>query len=175
MAAGKLSFSGTIRPADGNAGRAEIIRLAHVIWREHYTPLIGSAQVEYMLAQRYTQAALAAAQAHGYRFLLACEVATGDAIAYAGWVAAAADDNLAWLEQIYVLSTARRTGVAGALLQRVTEDSANATLKLRVNRHNNKAIAAYRRLGFVIETTDVKDIGGGFVMDDYIMRRPAGG
>ena len=31
-----------------------LARLAEVIWRAHYTKIIGSAQVDYMLAGRYT-------------------------------------------------------------------------------------------------------------------------
>jgi ribosomal protein S18 acetylase RimI-like enzyme len=40
---------------------------------------------------------------------------------------------------------------------------------LAVNKHNAQAIAAYRKNGFRVADAVVKDIGGGFVMDDYIM------
>ena len=40
---------------------------------------------------------------------------------------------------------------------------------LAVNKRNAAAIAAYRKHGFEIVEAVVKDIGGGFVMDDYIM------
>jgi ribosomal protein S18 acetylase RimI-like enzyme len=40
-----------------------------------------------------------------------------------------------------------------------------------VNKHNHAAIAAYRKYGFDIREAVVKDIGGGFEMDDYIMAR----
>jgi tRNA C32,U32 (ribose-2'-O)-methylase TrmJ len=45
-------------------------------------------------------------------------------------------------------------------------------LVLRVNRHNPTAIAAYRKYGFVIARELQEDIGGGFVMDDYVMIKP---
>ena len=35
-----------------------------------------------------------------------------------------------------------------------------------------EAIAAYRKHGFEVRDSIVKAIGGGFVMDDYIMARP---
>ena len=44
-------------------------------------------------------------------------------------------------------------------------------LILSVNKRNAKAIAAYKRNGFVIAESVVTDIGGGFVMDDYIMAK----
>lgn len=34
------------------------------------------------------------------------------------------------------------------------------------------AIAAYRKYGFTVREEVVQDIGGGFVMDDYIMEKP---
>jgi hypothetical protein len=40
---------------------------------------------------------------------------------------------------------------------------------LTVNRFNRQAIAAYERRGFQMMGTVVKDIGDGFVMDDYRM------
>jgi ribosomal protein S18 acetylase RimI-like enzyme len=44
-------------------------------------------------------------------------------------------------------------------------------LRLRVNRKNSRAIRFYQSLGFSTEAEDVLDIGGGFVMDDYVMIR----
>jgi len=42
-------------------------------------------------------------------------------------------------------------------------------LVLAVNKNNRSAIAAYLKHGFSIGDAVVKDIGGGFVMDDYIL------
>jgi ribosomal protein S18 acetylase RimI-like enzyme len=44
-------------------------------------------------------------------------------------------------------------------------------LMLTVNKRNSKAIAAYQRNGFAIMDSVVVDIGGGFVMDDYVMEK----
>ena len=40
---------------------------------------------------------------------------------------------------------------------------------LQVNKHNESAIAVYRRNGYEVERAARFDIGNGFVMDDYIM------
>lgn len=42
---------------------------------------------------------------------------------------------------------------------------------LNVNKHNAVAIAAYERCGFRIASGVEIDIGGGFVMDDWVMER----
>ena len=43
------------------------------------------------------------------------------------------------------------------------------TFYLTVNKNNTKAISVYKSFGFDITDTVVTDIGGGYVMDDYIM------
>ena len=45
------------------------------------------------------------------------------------------------------------------------------TLVLNVNKRNASAIAAYRRCGFAVREEVVVDIGGGYVMDDYVMAK----
>jgi len=42
---------------------------------------------------------------------------------------------------------------------------------LRVNRHNQWAIDAYLKQGFTVATIYMEDIGGGFMMDDYVMTK----
>ena len=46
---------------------------------------------------------------------------------------------------------------------------------LAVNRDNTKSINIYQSLGFRKVDTRVKDIGDGYVMDDYVMAREVGG
>ncbi|MGB0563820.1 MAG: GNAT family N-acetyltransferase, partial [Spirulinaceae cyanobacterium] len=51
---------------------ATIARLARSIWIAHYTPIIGAAQVDYMLAKFQSAEAIAAqVQTEGYRYYLA--------------------------------------------------------------------------------------------------------
>jgi RimJ/RimL family protein N-acetyltransferase len=45
------------------------------------------------------------------------------------------------------------------------------SIHLRVNKGNERAIAAYRRNGYAVRESLVADIGGGFVMDDFVMQR----
>jgi RimJ/RimL family protein N-acetyltransferase len=52
---------------------------------------------------------------------------------------------------------------------------AGRRLILSVNKRNTKAITAYKRNGFAIVESVVTDIGGGFVMDDYVMAKELAG
>jgi ribosomal protein S18 acetylase RimI-like enzyme len=55
--------------------------------------------------------------------------------------------------------------------EREIRKSGARRLILSVNKRNARAIAAYQRNGFVIAESVVTDIGGGFVMDDYVMAK----
>ena len=67
---------------------------------------------------------------------------------------------------------ARLTRESAMLLKRIeaiARERGFATLVLGVNKMNTQAIAAYRKHGFAIRESVVTDIGGGFMMDDYVM------
>ena len=45
---------------------------------------------------------------------------------------------------------------------------------LNVNKGNVRAIAFYQKRGFGVIKSVVLDVGGGFVMDDYVMGKELG-
>jgi ribosomal protein S18 acetylase RimI-like enzyme len=82
------------------------------------------------------------------------------------------------LDKLYVRQDCQRRGYGGRLIGRavaVARAQGCSRLVLAVNRNNLSAIAAYGKHGFRIRDTAVKDIGGGFVMDDYIMEKAVRG
>lgn len=164
-----------LRPITAAADHARLAALAREIWHEHYAGLISRAQIAYMLERGYSPHALAAEQRAGTRFVLAEREA--GAVGFAAVSPDPADSAIAWLDKLYVHAAARGRGLGGRLvadsLGHARHEGATR-LRLRVNRDNAGAIDAYRRLGFAVEAEDVKDIGGGFVMDDYLMGRPVG-
>ncbi|MBO9469987.1 GNAT family N-acetyltransferase [Endozoicomonas sp. G2_2] len=163
----------TLQPATRTEDHERLAALARRIWHEHYPGIITVGQIEYMLAHGYDLDTLAAEQAAGTRFVLACR--EQNALAFAAVSPDAQDGDTAWLDKLYVLDTARGQGIARRLIEWALETAADlnaTTLRLRVNRTNDSAVAVYRRFGFEVEKTHVKPIGNGFVMDDYIMQRP---
>jgi ribosomal protein S18 acetylase RimI-like enzyme len=46
-----------------------------------------------------------------------------------------------------------------------------STLTLQTNKRNVDAIAFYHKAGFTVREEAVFDIGNGFVMDDYVMKK----
>ena len=79
------------------------------------------------------------------------------------------------LDKIYVDPARQRLGLGGRLMalvsQRALAQGCN-TLILAVNKRNERAIAAYRKYGFVVRDAVRVDIGNDFVMDDFIMALP---
>jgi len=148
-------------------------RLAHEIWNEHYPPIIGQAQVDYMLRQGYTLEALRKdIEDNGAIYERAG--AAGRTLGFSSHGPGPAAGE--WkLHKIYVKAAERGSGAGRALVASALSCAGREgcdRLTLSVNKNNGIAIAAYTKLGFSIRESVVVDIGGGFVMDDYIMTRP---
>lgn len=145
--------------------------LAARIWREHYTPIIGAAQVEHMLASRYTPERLRGYVGASDRWLKL--LFAGEALV--GYSSYALDGAAGMkLEQLYLDAAVRGRGHGRALLDDVESAARGAGCQrvwLTVNRHNAHAIAVYERRGYAVERAAVFDIGAGFVMDDYVMTK----
>ena len=162
-----MAEAAMIRPlkADEADGLAA---LARAIWLRHYSAIISVGQIDYMLDQRYSPALIRAQLAnpeHGWW------VAERDG-ALVGFAHVMLMQDQCKLDKLYVHPDHQHHGLGAALLEQVrlwTHQTGRSRLTLQVNRHNSLALSAYRKYGFVITEARVCDIGGGFVMDDYLM------
>jgi ribosomal protein S18 acetylase RimI-like enzyme len=149
-----------------------VARLADAIWRAHYPGIVAQEQIDYMLARGYAVGALAKfVEAPGAG--LAIARAGGERVGFAAWYRP--DESATTkLDKLYALPSRHGRGVGRALIAHVEaaarRDGAR-TLVLDVNKHNATAIVAYRACGFSTRESIVADIGGGFVMDDYVMAK----
>lgn len=146
--------------------------LAAEIWRHHYPGIISAAQIEYMLAQRYDprvmRAELQRDDLWWDKLIMGNEI-----IGFASYFLAGEPGEMK-LDKLYVHQRHQREGYGGMLIAHVCERARArgcSRLALAVNKTNRNAIAAYRKHGFHVSAAAVKDIGGGFVMDDFIMVR----
>lgn len=162
-----------------------IAELAGVIWRACYPGIISHAQIDYMLARMYaldTMRAEIQSQGIHYKLLLIGGKPAGFASygatvgtprrpeSFRGTAQRAVPTFK--LHKLYLLPELQGRGLGSRLLQhceQLVRSAGARRLVLSVNKRNAKAIAAYKRNGFVITESVVTDIGGGFVMDDYIM------
>jgi len=153
-----------------------IAALAREIWLAHYPGIIGIEQIEYMLRQRYDPSLIRAElKRDGLwwdKLLL-----DGGIIGFSSFFLTGEPGEMK-LDKLYVRQDHQRHGYGGRLIGRaaaVARAQGCSRLVLAVNRNNLGAIAAYGKYGFEIRDTVVKDIGGGFVMDDYIMEKAVRG
>jgi GNAT superfamily N-acetyltransferase len=150
--------------------------LAREIWLAHYPDIVSVEQIEYMLRQRYEPAVIRAELQRKDVWWDKLRLAD-DIIAFSSYFLTGENGEMK-LDKLYVRQDSQRQGYGGMLIGRACEVARAqgcARLMLAVNRHNRSAIAAYGKHGFEIRETAVKDIGSGFVMDDYIMEKAVRG
>lgn len=146
---------------------SQLAELAKVIWSEHYTPIIGKAQVDYMVENFQSENAIAQQINSGMEYIGA--YIDDELVGYSG---IKNEEEKLFLSKLYLRKDMRGKGVGKALFKAVQKRAAETGKKriyLTVNKHNDDSISIYKHIGFVIIDSVVSDIGNGFVMDDYIM------
>ena len=159
-----------------------VAELAREIWLEYYPAVIGREQTEYMIATLQSATAIAEQLRGALRYFLlnrifaarvpVVELArqTSELVGYA---AVETRHPALFISKLYLLAHARGQGLGQRAL-RALLDHARALglrqLELTVNRHNTLALDAYARFGMTVVGENVAEIGGGYVMDDYVLR-----
>jgi ribosomal protein S18 acetylase RimI-like enzyme len=150
--------------------------LAREIWLAHYSTIITTAQIEYMLGGRFTAENLERYldSSDRWMFVLRREGrAIGQLIGYCSYARTDQPRELK-LEQLYLLPALHGQGLGRLMLEHVEAHALRIEcdlLMLQVNKQNTVAINVYRRAGFTVRKEVVVDIGNGFVMDDFILEK----
>lgn len=147
----------------------EIAVVADEIWHECYGKLLGQGQVDYMVEKFQSLDAMTEQiENQGYSYFSVRD--NGELCGYIG-IKPESDDRL-FLSKFYLHKDKRGRGIATAMMNYIFDEARKIGKKrvyLTVNKHNDHAIEVYKKIGFVTVDTAVTDIGGGYVMDDYIM------
>lgn len=158
-----------IIPALTDVQLQQIADLAKPIWEEHFTPILGPAQVAYMVDRFQSYPALKAQAEEGYAYYLLNY--DGQNVGYSG---IHIEDKALFLSKIYLQKAYRGKDISRQVMNFYTELCQTQGLDkiwLTCNRHNTGSIGAYQHMGFVTVRTQAADIGSGYVMDDYIMEK----
>jgi ribosomal protein S18 acetylase RimI-like enzyme len=159
----------SIKPVTTTSEMQQLETLANQIWREHYIPIIGQAQVDYMLSKfQSAEAMQRQVDQEGYLYY-----AIEDEGTMVGYFSVQPRGSVLFLSKLYVAAHQRGRGLARQamdFIQQLAHDKRLMQIELTVNKHNSLAIAAYQKMGFRIVKEAVFDIGEGFVMDDYVMQ-----
>jgi ribosomal protein S18 acetylase RimI-like enzyme len=150
---------------------AKTADLAQEIWNEHYVDIIGQAQVDYMLSEMQSQAAITEEIQSGSEYYLASVGETAE-----GYLAVTPDPGgkAAMLSKIYTRKEVRGQGIGQTMLEfaeTLCRERGFTTIWLTVNKHNSGSIGWYESRGFVKVDSLVTDIGNRFVMDDFKLKK----
>ncbi len=147
----------------------KVSELAEQIWRSHYPGIISDGQIDYMLRQLYAPESLKQQLKNGEKRFRLAEV---DADPVAFIVVTLPEEDMLFINSFYVEDSYRNKGVGSRLLQdTIARYPEIRRVRLHVNRNNENSIAYYQRRGFANIGERDSDIGGGFIMQDFIMQR----
>jgi len=146
-----------------------IADLAKEIWEEHYTPIIGIEQVDYMLNKFQSELAIENQIREGYQYFTI--YFGGIPVGYLSFIK---KEESLFLSKIYILQSERGKGIGKFTMEFVEEKAIElelSSITLTVNINNANSIKAYEKMGFKNIGTQVADIGNGFVMDDFLFEK----
>lgn len=160
----------TIKPVKTPEEVQETACLASEIWHEWFPAILSAEQIDYMVERFQSEEAISAQLEKGYRYFQ-LQDSNGVLMGYTGVLP---EEDKLFLSKLYVHKNYRKQGLARRtldFLEGLAAELGLNTVYLTVNRHNAGAIAGYQALGFQTVREQVSDIGGGFVMDDYVMEK----
>ena len=164
----------SLRPADSPERETLARTIAEAAWPSTYAGIIPPEQIPYMIERMYAPETIRRDTASGTPFFIV--EADGVPAGVCSFDLTRRDPNgAAELHKIYLLRPYRGRGLGRLLLDEICNRmraAGAASVWLRVNKSNVRAQKAYRAAGFSKAEALCTDIGGGFVMDDFVFRRP---
>jgi ribosomal protein S18 acetylase RimI-like enzyme len=144
--------------------------IAARVWPQTYSSIISSDQINYMLEMMYSAASLRE-QMTEKRCEFIIISSTERSFGFASF--SSVNNEVFRLHKLYVDIAAQGLGLGKMLLEEVERrcgERGGEILELNVNKFN-KAKNFYEKNGFTLYREEVIDIGNGFVMDDFVMRK----
>lgn len=164
-------------------------KTARQIWEHSFHSFLSQAQIEYMLPMMYGVSVIERQIQSGFHWQWIVSSGLGDPLPgnsssehaeqaeqaetlRVGYISTELQDQCLYLDKLYIRPEFHRQGIASEILSRLkirTKSANKAEIRLNVNKKNHNALRTYRKAGFTIIKEECNDIGGGFVMDDYLM------
>lgn len=143
--------------------------LANQSWPITYSSILSKEQVDYMMELIYSEKSLAAQMEKGHEFVIAY-----DGVEPVGFASVSLlEPGIYKLQKLYVLPSEHGKGMGKFILNeliKAMKTKGGRLLKLNVNRFN-KARDFYEKLGFTVIGEEDIDIGNGYFMNDYVMKK----
>ncbi|MBX3240609.1 MAG: GNAT family N-acetyltransferase [Chitinophagaceae bacterium] len=146
-----------------------IQNLISEIWPKAYSHILSDEQSGFMLDMMYSDTSLNKQISSGHRFILT--FVNDSPTGFASYEIK--DGGLCKLHKIYVLPQIQGAGVGRKLIGHIitrVKPLGMERLELNVNRYNTARLF-YEKMGFFVAGEEDIDIGNGYFMNDYIMRK----
>ena len=146
----------------------ELAKLTSEIWHEYWTVILSSEQIDYMVDKFQSEHAITE-QIENENYVYFYIISDGEK---AGYIGMSKKSDYLFLSKLYIKKQFRHKGMGTKsfdFIKGYTKEQGYNKIKLTVNKYNKNTIEAYYKWGFKTVDSVVTDIGGGFVMDDYIM------
>ena len=148
-----------------------IQELVQLTWPVTYGPIIGQAQLDYMMQLIYnTEALKEQMYKKGHQFIVAAE--HNVPVGFASYSVKNSDvPTIYRLHKLYIDPVQQGKGIGKILFNFILNDIKpfGATdLELNVNRFNSAKLF-YEKIGFKVIAEEDIDIGNGYFMNDYVM------
>lgn len=157
-----------IREISGDSDIRQTAQMAQEIWNEAFRGIITQEQINYMVDKYQSYHAMKdQIENQGYTYFIISK--DGKDAGYCG--VQVKEDNSLYLSKMYLLKEARGKRLFEQMtnhLVKLCRDKGISRIWLTVNKHNDRAIAAYIKNGYKNIRSQTTDIGNGFVMDDYV-------
>ncbi len=147
-----------------------IRQLTNIIWPATYETILSREQIEYMLEMMYSGKSLKKQMEELHHQFLLC-YDDDEAVGFASY--SPVEQNIYKLHKIYVLPNQQGKGIGKFIIAHIVDairPQVAVALDLNVNRHN-PAKSFYEKLGFTVIREEDIDIGSGYWMNDYVMRK----
>ncbi|MGC5746617.1 GNAT family N-acetyltransferase [Chryseobacterium sp. NFX27] len=145
--------------------------LARRSWKNAYAEILSDEQMEYMLSEMYSEAEIGShLQNPDYHYYL---IQDENSNSYEGFIGYQHhyEEGTTKLHRIYLVPESKGKGFGKKALQFLNSkasENGDRRIILNVNKHN-AARNFYESQGYKVYDEGIFDIGGGYVMDDYLM------
>ncbi|MCF8450512.1 MAG: GNAT family N-acetyltransferase [Taibaiella sp.] len=154
-----------------NTSHIPLIRnLTMQVWPQTYIPIVGEAQVDYMLDRFYTPDALLSQMTKlQHSFIIG--YSDGVPVAFASY--SEIEPAVYKLHKLYIVIAMQGKGIGRAMADHIVasvKKLGGSSLRLNVNIHNHPAMAFYNKYGFRHLLDEDIDIGSGYYMNDHVLQ-----
>ena len=146
--------------------------IVNSVWPPTFREILSPEQITFMMKMMYAPEVMERELDEGIYFeILSLDGEDAGFISYGRYEG---QPETVKLHKCYLLEKFQGQGHGSAMLRHAAlaaRQMGAKYLRLNVNKHNEKAIRAYQRNGYVTVESVKNDIGKGFFMDDYVMEK----